>query len=651
MNFHISLSVLLLLASISPLAAETARDFHPASPIIKDIVWAPKETIACKAPGSDNFPMTWADDDNLYAAYGDGWGFEPRVAEKLSLGFVKVSGSPSDFTGINIRSQSGEDKGDGKDGKKASGMLMVDGILYMWVRNAGNSQLAWSTDHARTWKWCDWKFTTSFGCPTFLNFGKNYVGARDECVYIYSHDSDSAYTAADRMVLARVKKDQILNRDSYEFFQRTNTDGKPVWTRDIGQRGAVFTRVGKCYRSGVTYNAALKRYLWCQTLPPEPDARFCTGFGIFDAPEPWGPWTAVFSTENWDVGPGETSSFPTKWMSADGKTVALVFSGDDSFSVRKATLVLAGDAKFTPRTRVALFDGKWHINGRVTYRGTKTQGLLMNVRMVNSTFEDRKQGENAASVTSLRGFDPEANTDRFIAHIPEYAAHGVRAFTLCLQGGMPGYEGAVNSAFNPDGSLRDSYLRRIQRVIETCDRHGMAVILGCYYQRQDQILKGEAAVRAGVVNAVKWIKARGFTNVALEIANEFPHKGFDHRILRTPEGEVELIRLAKQTAPDLLVSTSGIGDGKFPDSVAEASDFVLIHFNGVPVAEIPKRIAALKKFGKPIVCNEDDKFDNEAAQAAELSVANGASWGLMLNRINQYFPLQFNGAADDPIVY
>jgi len=31
------------------------------------------------------------------------------------------------------------------------------------------------------------------------------------------------------------------------------------------------------------------------------------GFGLFDAVEPWGPWTAVFFTEDWDVGPGETA--------------------------------------------------------------------------------------------------------------------------------------------------------------------------------------------------------------------------------------------------------------------------------------------------------------------------------------------------------
>ena len=379
--------------------------------------------------------------------------------------------------------------------------------------------------------------------------------------------------------------------------------------------------------------------------------RFRGGFGIYDAPEPWGPWTTVYFTEVWDVGPGETSSFPTKWMSGDGKTLYLVFSGEDSFSVRKATLALAADeapgessvqtTNAASRTRVAIVGDKWHINGAVTYRGAKAQGLLMNVRMVNSVFEDRKRPD----------FDANANTEEFIAQIPDYLAHGVRAFTINLQGGMPRYEGAVNSAFRPDGSLRESYLKRVRRAIETCDRHGAVVILGCYYQRQDQVLRDEDAVRAGVVNVVRWIKENGFTNVVLEIANEFPHGGFDHRILQTPEGQVELMRLAKQAAPDLLVSTSGVGNGRLPDSVALASDFLLIHFNGVSLQDIPERIAALKKFGKPIVCNEDDKVGSQAAKAAELSVANGASWGLMLQQINQEFPFTFNGAADDPVVY
>jgi len=318
---------------------------YPPSPVIRGIEWAPKETILRLAKGSDNWPVTWADDDALYTAYGDGNGFVPFVPRKLSLGFAKVLGTPPNIQGINIPSPTGETLGDGARGKKASGMLMVDGVLYMWTRNAGNAQLAWSRDHGATWTWADWRLTPSFGCPTFLNFGRNYAGARDAFVYVYSFDSDSAYKPSDRMVLARVPKESIATRNAYEFYERTPlSSGKrpaePVWTKDIAQRGAVFVHPGRCYRSGISFNAGLKRYLWVQVVPGG-DTRFKGGLGIYDAPEPWGPWTTVYFTEEWDVGPGETSSFPPKWTSADGKTLHLVFSGDDCFSVRKATLTIA----------------------------------------------------------------------------------------------------------------------------------------------------------------------------------------------------------------------------------------------------------------------------------------------------------------------
>jgi hypothetical protein len=117
---------------------------YPPSSVITAISWAPTSSIVRRATDSDNWPITWADDDNLYTAYGDGRGFDPKVPTKLSLGFAKVQ------------------TGDGAAGKKASGMLMVNGILYMWVRNVdlnGNqSQLAWSSDHAVTWTWSSWKF-------------------------------------------------------------------------------------------------------------------------------------------------------------------------------------------------------------------------------------------------------------------------------------------------------------------------------------------------------------------------------------------------------------------------------------------------------------------------------------------------------------
>ena len=130
-------------------------------------------------------------DNSQYAAYGDGNGFEPYVDQKLSLGFARIQGSSTRFRGVNVRSGSGERTGEGPKGLKASGTLMVDGILYLWVRNAHNAQLAWSADRGKTWQW-GFRFESGFGSPSFLNFGKNYCGARDEYIYTYSSWSSPA---------------------------------------------------------------------------------------------------------------------------------------------------------------------------------------------------------------------------------------------------------------------------------------------------------------------------------------------------------------------------------------------------------------------------------------------------------------------------
>ncbi len=294
---------------------------------------------------------------------------------------------------------------------------------------------------------------------------------------------------------------------------------------------------------------------------------------------------------------------------------------------------------------VSLMNGRWHLDGAVTHAGTPAEGLLLNVRMVNATFEDRNDA------TRPPGFDAEANTDRFIAQIPAYHAAGVNAFTLCLQGGMPGYEDALNSAFEPDGSLRGDYLRRVGRVIAACDQQGMAVILGLFYQRQSGLLKDEAALRAAVINSVRWIEERGFRNVLVEIANEYPHRGFKHPVIRSPQGMAGLLRLAKETAPRLLVTASGYGNGVIHDEVAAACDFLTPHFNGTPVEKIPERLAKLKTHGKPLVCNEDDKTGANAAAALRACADQGASYGLMLKKRNQYVPFAFLDEQDDPLFY
>lgn len=315
------------------------------------------------------------------------------------------------------------------------------------------------------------------------------------------------------------------------------------------------------------------------------------------------------------------------WMQATF-IVFLVFSG-------LCWPLIAGD------TQVSIKDHWWLINGVPVNEGSTCEGLLMNVRMVNATFED----------TARTDFDPDANTTELITALPDYRLHGVNAITLCLQGGMPGYEGARNSAFEPEGTLRPGYFQRVERVIKACDDLNMVVILGLFYQRQSAVLKDEAAVRAGVMNAVRWVKDQGFTNVVIEIANEYPHGGFVHNVIRSADGQASLLRLAKQTAPELLVTASGYGDGKIDAKVADACDFLTPHWNGTPVEKIPERLEQLQKFGKPIVCNEDDRIGEQAVAALKSTVLHGAGYGLMLKDHNQKFPFHFYGSADDTLFY
>ena len=315
------------------------------TPVKSELEWAPASTIVRLAPGSDNWPLTWTDDDALYTAYGDGRGFEPFVPNKLSMGLAKILGTPPTIRGINMRAPSAESTGDGASGHKASGIVMVDGTLYLLVRNVENSRLAWSDDRGANWTWADWRFTETFGAPAFVNFGRDYDAARDEFAYVVSHDADSAYETADGIVLARVRKSELTDKYSWEFFSGI-VNGRPVWSRELAQRQPILQHLGKCYRTSMSYNAPLSRYFLVHPVPNvstrdrggRPETRFAGGLAIYEAPEPWGPWTVLYSTDDWDVGPGETCSFPTKWISDDGLTMHLVFSGDDAFSVRQATL-------------------------------------------------------------------------------------------------------------------------------------------------------------------------------------------------------------------------------------------------------------------------------------------------------------------------
>src|SRR5262245_3667829 len=67
---------------------------YPPSNIISGLQWD-WSTHRKLAPGSDLWPVTWASDGNLYAAWGDGGGFGGTDSDgRVSMGFARLEGSP-----------------------------------------------------------------------------------------------------------------------------------------------------------------------------------------------------------------------------------------------------------------------------------------------------------------------------------------------------------------------------------------------------------------------------------------------------------------------------------------------------------------------------------------------------------------------------
>jgi hypothetical protein len=302
-----------------------------SSSVIRRAVFG--KDIRRSAVESDNWPMTWGDDNAQYTSWGDGFGFEPRVEKKLGMGFARITGGPDNYIGVNIRSD-GERTGDGARSPKASGILTVNGVLCLWVGNVGNAQLLWSEDRGKTWQW-GFRMESGFGSPAFLNFGPNYAGARDGFVYTYSQDGPSAYESDNSIVLARVPKERIRDREAWKFLERGEPGEPPVWTNQIEKRGSVFMYPANCQRVDVVYDAAIGRYLMALGYD------HAGGWGLFDAPEPWGPWTTILHRQ-WDVPGTHGYRLPARWISKDGLTLTLVFSGvrpNDAFCTRTLTLV------------------------------------------------------------------------------------------------------------------------------------------------------------------------------------------------------------------------------------------------------------------------------------------------------------------------
>ena len=349
---------------------------YPSSTLIKGVAFDWSTHIRL-AEGSDNWPITWADDDHQYTSWGDGGGFGGTNQDgRVSLGVARIEGRGDNYRGFNVWGGlnpedpprlRGQNPGDPPRLRgKSYGIISIDGVLYKWVGPGSNTQsyeearLFHSTDYGATWTPADWAFVKADDLimPTILNFEKDYAGARDNFVYHYfielqGDPADLGVHMPGKIHLLRVDKSEILtSKSSYEYFNGLDGNGNAVWSYDINVKQPVFEDPnGVGWNLAVSYNAGLKRYI----LTTEHTESNQGNLGIFDAPEPWGPWTTVAYMDRSDgthfahdfPGVPDTTffwNFSNKWLSEDGKDFTLIFTGsrvNDSWNTVRGSFEVA----------------------------------------------------------------------------------------------------------------------------------------------------------------------------------------------------------------------------------------------------------------------------------------------------------------------
>lgn len=298
-----------------------------------------------------------------------------------------------------------------------------------------------------------------------------------------------------------------------------------------------------------------------------------------------------------------------------------------------------------PATTLSISGEKFLINGQLTYSEIanskpEAHGLLMNSRFIQGIFDDKADPQRFAR-WDRSAWDPEKHTDDLIAALPEWYAYGLRGFTVGFQGGGPCFTinnlTIENNPFGENGTQIDpAYTARMDRLIRAADEVGMVVIVSYFYADQTRFLRDGKAVRNAVATASNFLRDGGYTNVIIEVANEYDLPAFQrHPILYNPDGVAALCDLARDESGGLPVGCSGKG-GTINREIAESSDVILIHGNGTTRQRLYNMITEVRSWGldRPIVTNED----SHALGQMDVTYQTQTSWGYYNNMTTQEPP-------------
>jgi hypothetical protein len=318
------------------------------SPVIKSVSLATPALMPFPSSG-DLWFTTWADDDNLYGTWGDGSGptAERYWATRTDCGVVKYVGDPPNLV-PTIQRRDAPTQFEPRIDDKPSSILSIDGRLYGQFHSplgdARIGYLAYSDDYGVNWARVGWympgaakppgaspwtkdaeplfpikppppapwvkdmtkEVDSPFRCLFFINMGRNYELNTDG--FVYGLGIGKEWNWSGKVYLARVEKKRILKYDAWEYYTGTDAAGKPKWSRIHADAKPVPGLVTADQGSAI-YHPGIKRYL------------FLSQHHLFDAPEPWGPWTVA----------GDFPQDPPEWQKGYQPGILTKGLGKDSF--------------------------------------------------------------------------------------------------------------------------------------------------------------------------------------------------------------------------------------------------------------------------------------------------------------------------------
>lgn len=340
---------------------------YPRSKLFSGLEWTGEPS---KYPGtaSDMHWCTWGTDDALYVVDDDGSNFGQKYEYAdgtWTFGhLLRVTGvPPHHHIDVLYTFEKMGVKGKYPDRilRYPGGTVAVGSRLYVILYDydhklddgplLGMLGIVYTDDAGKSWhnvpdKDSPYFLGPRFAAPEFIGFGPGYSGVPSDLDgYLYGISVDYEWETGNHLFLSRVPKDRVIDRSSWEFFGgegEGHMASRAVWTKSEDKAQPIFSDSGHTGHSDMVYVPALKRFLLSvfsdvvahtYNLPPEVAKKTWdvhTELQIYEGPSPWGPWALVHDERPWG---GQNHAaylphIPSKWLSKDGLSGTLLFSGD-----------------------------------------------------------------------------------------------------------------------------------------------------------------------------------------------------------------------------------------------------------------------------------------------------------------------------------